>query len=104
MKLHILFSEASQYVRVIDTGMAWQVMMGRSVSPIRYTIKSAAEQRAAYLRALFVVSRRLDRHLTTDEEALVEQHTGRGGDWRDNARAALREIEGRKQKYRGVDV
>lgn len=104
MKLHDLFSEASQYVRVIDTGMAWQIRMGSSVSPIRYTIKSAAEHRAAHLRTLFTISRRLDRHLTGYEEHQIEQHTGRGGCWRANCRAALREIEGRKQKYRGVEV
>ena len=104
MKLHDLFSEAAKVVRVIDTGMAWQVEINRVIRAIRYGTKSAAEHRAAHLRTLFTISRRLDRHLTGVEEHQIEQHTGRGGCWRANCRAALREIEGRKQKYRGVEV
>jgi len=104
MKLHDLFSEAAKVVRVIDTGMAWQVMMGSSVSPIRYTTKAQAEQRAGYLRTVYVFGGRVSRALTDAELLVIKQHTGRGGCWRANCRAALREIEGRKQKYRGVEV
>ena len=104
MKLHDLFSEAAKAVRVIDTGAAWQVMFGSSVSPIRYTTKAQAEQRASYLRTVYVFGGRVSRALTAEEIERVKQHTGRGGCWRANCRAALREIEGRKQKYRGVEV
>lgn len=78
MKLHDLFSEASQCVRVVDTGAAWQVEINGIISAIRYGTKSAAEHRAAHLRTLFTISRRLDRHLTGYEEHQIEQHTGRG--------------------------
>ena len=104
MKLHDLFREAAKVVRVIDTGMAWQVELNRAISAVRYGTKSAAERRAAHLRTLFTISRRIDRPMTGEEEHRIEQHTGRGGCWRANCRAALREIEGRKQKYRGVEV
>ena len=104
MKLHDLFTEAAQVVRVIDTGMAWQVMMGSEVSPVRFGTKAAAEHRAGHLRTCYVMGARLSRTLTNAEQEQVKQHTGRGGCWRAKCRAALREIEGRKQKYRGVEV
>ena len=104
MKLHDLFTQAGQYVRVVDTGSAWQIETNGMRRAVRYGTKAAAEHRAGHLRTLFTISRRLDRHLTGEEEHRIEQHTGRGGCWRAKCRAALREIEGRKQKYRGVEV
>lgn len=104
MNLHDLFREAAKVVRVIDTGMAWQVMFGSSVSYIEYPTKAAAERHAGYLRTMYTIGRRISRSLTAAEKGVVKQHTGRGGCWRANCRAALREIEGRKQKYRGVEV
>ncbi len=104
MKLHDLFSEAANVVRVIDTGMAWQLILVNHVSYIEYPTKAAAERHAGYLRTMYTIGRRISRSLTAAEKGVVKQHTGRGGCWRANCRAALREIEGRKQKYRGVEL
>ena len=104
MNLHDLFTEASQCVRVVDTGMAWQLILVNHVSYIEYPTKAAAERHAGYLRTMYTIRRRVSRRLTAEEIERVKQHTGRGGCWRANCRAALREIEGRKQKYRGVAV
>lgn len=104
MKLHDLFSEAAKAVRVVDTGAAWQLVLVNNVSYIEHPTKAAAERHAGYLRTRYTIGRRLSRRLTDAEKAVVKQHTGRGGCWRANCRAALREIEGRKQKYRGAEI
>lgn len=104
MNLHDLFTEASQCVRVIDTGATWQLILVNHVSYIEYPTKAAAERHAGYLRTMYTIGRRISRSLTAEEIERVKQHTGRGGCWRANCRAALREIEGRKQKYRGVEL
>lgn len=104
MKLHDLFREAAKVVRVIDTGIFWQITEGDDLVETRFHTRQQAELQAAWYRARYVVHQRIARALRFDELLTIKQHTGRGGCWRANCRAALREIEGRKQKYRGVEV
>jgi hypothetical protein len=97
MTLHQLFAEATAQYPVEEHGLHWRVP-GLTK---RHTTKASALAAAARQKVEFVILRRLvncePRYAREVEYAiaLAERHTANGGDWRDCARAALRELEGR---------
>lgn len=97
MTLRELLTEATTQYPVEEHGMHWRVP-GLSR---RHTTKAAALAAAARQKVEFVILRRMvncePRYAREVEYAiaLAERHMTKGGDWRDCARAAIRELEGR---------
>lgn len=95
MTLHQLLIRAARLFPVDEHDTGWRVRGAAQV----YSTRAAAYKAASRWRVERVLLERLQAQDGPDRviqaACLAKRHTDNGGDWRDCARKALRELEGR---------
>lgn len=95
MTLRELLNDAARLFSVRECGMGYICTADSTVHPTRAAAyKAAARSRVYWTAGMWLLANKKPVD-AADIWSLVARHTANGGDWRDCARAALRELEGR---------
>lgn len=95
MTLRELLNDAARLFSVQECGMGYICTADSTVHPTRAAAyKAIAPAKVHWVAGMWLLAAKKPAP-SAGLRALAERHTAKGGDWRDCARAALRELEGR---------